>query len=84
MYNKYINNNNKEMRKDMKNQKVALLKKMNQLILDMPDENIYIQWIAIVPDEATQDDFEYIASSPSLWREVFATFAELTADNELV
>lgn len=72
------------MRKDMKNQKVALLKKMNQLILDMPDENIYIQWIAIVPDEATQDDFEYIASSPSLWREVFATFAELTADNELV
>ena len=51
-----------------KEQRIELLKGMNQYIIDMGDEEIYETWFSLgVPDEATNDDYESIAEDLEQW-----------------
>lgn len=43
--------------------RVALLKKLHDIMLNMSDENAYFDWIIYMPDEPTEEDFEDIAES---------------------
>jgi uncharacterized protein YeeX (DUF496 family) len=51
-----------------KEQRIELLRGMNQYIIDMGDEEIYEIWFSLgVPDEATDDDYECIAEDLDQW-----------------
>ena len=55
--------------------RVKLLKAMDEIVGDISDENAYAWWIEIVPDQASNDDFEYIAEDQKLCDEVCRRFA---------
>lgn len=45
-----------------KEQRIQLLKQMNQYIIDLGDEEVYEAWFSLgVPDEPTEEDYEFIA-----------------------
>lgn len=51
-----------------KEQRIELLKGMNQYIIDLGDELAYDAWFSMgVPDEATEEDYEFIASNIEHW-----------------
>ena len=48
--------------KEMVNIRIKLLKDMHQYIIEIGDEEIYMDWVTLaVPDEPREDDFESIA-----------------------
>lgn len=55
--------------------RVKLLKAMNETVGSISDENAYAWWIEIVPDQASDDDFEYIAEDQELCDDVCRRFA---------
>ena len=57
--------------------RVKLLKTMDEIVGDISDENAYMSWIATVPDQASDDDFEYIAEDQELSDEVCEKFARI-------
>ena len=59
--------------------RIKLLKDMHEYIIDkIGDEEVYLTWVTYgVPDEPTQDDFEYIAESESAWNETVEIFRHL-------
>lgn len=61
-----------------KEQRIELLKEMNQYVIDMGDEEIYETWFTLgVPDEATEDDYEDIAEDLALWVCVCNIFGDI-------
>ena len=58
-----------------KDSRVKLLKAMDEIVVDINDENAYASWIVIVPDQASDDDFEYIAEDQELCDDVCRKFA---------
>lgn len=51
-----------------KEQRIELLKGMNQYVIDLGDEEAYDTWFTLgVPDEAIEDDYESIAEDLALW-----------------
>lgn len=52
-------------KEEMLKTKIQLLKDMHKYIInEIDDENAYYEWIEIgVPDEPTEEDFEYIAEN---------------------
>lgn len=58
-----------------KDSRVKLLKAMDEIVVDINDENAYASWIVIVPDQACDDDFEYIAEDQELCDDVCRKFA---------
>lgn len=51
-----------EFRKDVIESRINVLKSMHEAICNMNDENAYLSWIMIaVPDEPSEDDFQFIA-----------------------
>lgn len=42
-------------------ERIKAIKAMNFLINSLMDEEAYMHWISIVPDEATDEDLEFIA-----------------------
>ena len=61
-----------------KEQRIQLLKGMNQYIIDLGDEEIYVIWFRFgVPDEATEDDYEFIADDIEEWVGVCQLFGQL-------
>ena len=58
-----------------KTSRVKLLKAMDEIVGDISDENAYMWWIEIVPDQASDDDFEYIAEDQELSDDVCRRFA---------
>ena len=58
--------------------KIEILKAMNTIILALNNEEAYFDsWILTVPDEATDEDFEYIAGDPELFTDAVKLFKEL-------
>lgn len=54
------------------------LKAMNTIILALNNEEAYFDsWILTVPDEATDEDFEYIAGDYELFTDAVKLFKEL-------
>ena len=55
--------------------RIRTLKTMHELVLMIDDEQYYHNdWIDLVPDEPSDEDFEYIADSKELYEEVVERF----------
>ena len=52
---------------------------MHELMCQANDENIYMTWIYLMPDEPSEEDFEYIASDDEAYNECFDLFVKLIA-----
>ena len=57
--------------------RIELLKKLNEIMMCMNDEDCYFTWVLIVPDEATDDDFQSIALDEESFNEVLDLFEKL-------
>ena len=57
--------------------RATCLKAMNDFIIELGDEDIYMDWILVVPDESTPDDFNDIGENIELYNEVCRLFAKL-------
>ncbi len=57
--------------------RTELLQKLNSIMQCMNDEECYMTWIYVVPDEATKEDFEDIASDDKFFDEVLELFLKL-------
>lgn len=58
--------------------RVKLLKGMHQYIIEIGDEDIYMDWVTLaVPDEPREDDFESIAEDDENWVECCSLFGRL-------
>ncbi len=53
------------------------LRAMHTLMCNANDEMIYMSWINLMPDGATEDDFKYIALSDESYNECFNFFVKL-------
>jgi hypothetical protein len=59
--------------------RVALLKKMDRWLRDnINDEEIFMNWLYLMPDEATEDDYESIAENDEDFNECTRIFALIT------
>ena len=66
-----------------KEQRIQLLKGMNQYIINLGDEEVYDPWFSCgVPDEATDDDYEFIADNIEEWVYVCQLFGRLIGEYE--
>lgn len=66
-----------------KEQRIQLLKGMNQYIINLGDEEVYEAWFSCgVPDEATEDDYEFIAGDIGEWVGICQLFGRLIRDYE--
>ena len=55
-----------------------LLKEMDVYIKKLGDEDIWLQWIEEgVPDGATEEDFNFIATNDETWCEICTLFGKL-------
>ena len=57
--------------------RISLVEQMNEVMKSMNNEDAYESWIYIVPDEATREDFEYIAQDYELYQECRHLFDDL-------
>ena len=57
------------------------LEAMHKLMCNANDENIYMTWIYIMPDGATEEDIHYIALDDDSYNECFDLFVKLIAKN---
>ena len=57
-------------------ERIADLKAMDRIIRACNNENIFYAWIAYswVPDEASDEDFEFVAEDDDRWAEQCNTF----------
>ena len=65
------------MMKAYNNERADFVRSMNNIMVHMNDENAYMKWITVVPDGATQDDFEAIADNEELFDGVVYLFKDL-------
>ena len=56
------------------------LKAMHELMLNVNDEDIYMSWINLMPDEPSEEDFKDMALDDEQYNECFDLFIELIAD----
>ena len=64
-----------------RNSRIIQLRAMHTLMQYANDENIYMTWIYLVPDEPSDEDFEYIAIDDEQYNECFDLFIKLIAKN---
>lgn len=57
--------------------KMNILGGMNEYVKNLSDENAYMAWIDIVPDECTEDDLLFIATDDELWADTCRLFGSL-------
>lgn len=58
--------------------RINTLKKMNKNIIDIGDEEKWMDWITLgVPDEATEDDYLFMAEDDKIWHETCELYDEL-------
>lgn len=61
-----------------KEQRIQLLKEMNQYIIDLGDEEAYDTWFNLgVPDEPIESDYKFIAEDYEQWIYVCTLFGQL-------
>lgn len=66
-----------------KEQRIELLKGMNQYIIDFGDEEIYEIWFSRgIPDCPTDSDYEFIADDRVEWVRICQLFGQLIKDYE--
>ena len=57
--------------------RVKQLAAMHELMCQANDEYIYMSWINLMPDGATEEDFKYIALDDEQYNECFDFFVKL-------
>ena len=58
--------------------RMNLLQQMHNFILNIGDEEIYEEWVtSCVPDEPSEDDYEFIANDEILWNEITEKFIQI-------
>lgn len=58
-----------------------LAEEMHVYIIEMGDENIWMDWIMFgVPDEPTEEDFEFFAENDDEWEHLCKLFGSLTKE----
>ena len=77
----HFENNKKEsiMKRDELN-RYEVIKSMHKIICNMNNEEAYLRWIYLVPDEATDDDFRSIASNKNLMADCEQVFCKIIED----
>lgn len=65
------------MMKAYDNERADFVRSMNNIMVHMNDENAYMKWIQVVPDGATQEDFEAIADDEDLFDSTVYLFKDL-------
>lgn len=65
------------MMKTYNNERADFVRSMNNIMVHMNDEDAYMKWIQVVPDGATQDDFEAIANNEELFDSTVYLFKDL-------
>lgn len=65
------------MMKAYDNERADFVRSMNNIMVHMNDEEAYMKWIQVVPDGATQEDFEAIADDEELFDGVVYLFKDL-------
>lgn len=58
-------------------ERAEFVQSMNNVVKHLNDENAYMHWITVVPDEAEQVDFEDIADDEELFDEVVYLFKNI-------
>jgi len=68
-------------RKELVDTRMKILKEMNQYIINMGDENVWLTWIELgVPDEPTKEDYFSIADDEEDWKYTCGLFGRLIKD----
>ena len=67
------------MNKFTKEARINQLNLMHRLMIEANDENIYMTWILLMPDEPTDEGIEDIAMDDEAYNECFDLFVELIA-----
>lgn len=63
---------------ELKTLRMNLVGGMNEYIRELGDEDIWFEWISVgVPDEATEDDLEWIAEDEQSFVDVCRVFGKL-------
>ena len=57
--------------------RVELLKRLHEIILNMNHENAYMNWIYLVPDEPSTDDFVSIAEDETDFNDTLTLFMRI-------
>ena len=65
------------MNKFTKEARINQLNLMHRLMIEANDENIYMTWILLMPDEPTDEDIEDIAEDDEAYNECFDLFVKL-------
>lgn len=65
------------MMKAYNNERADFVRSMNNIMVHMNDENAYMKWITVVPDEADEEDFKTIADNEELFDGVVYLFKDL-------
>lgn len=58
-------------------ERAEFVQSMNNVVRHLNDENAYMHWITVVPDEAEQADFEDIADNEELFDEAVYLFKNI-------
>ena len=60
-----------------KDDRTDFVRSMDNIITHLNDEDAYMKWIQVVPDGATQEDFEAIADDEDLFDSTVYLFKDL-------
>lgn len=58
-----------------------IIESMHKILLWMCDEEAYYKWIDLVPDGASEEDFEEIGRNTEAREEAWAMFRDLIAEH---
>lgn len=73
----------KVTRKELVATRKRLAEEMNTYIIELGDEDIWMDWIMLgVPDQPSEEDFEYIAENDDEWEDLCRLFGVLTKKGE--
>jgi len=59
-------------------ERIQILKEMHHIMINMSNEDAYMDWIAYgIPDEPTDDDFDFIAEDPESFADCVKWFFDV-------
>lgn len=65
-------------REELVKTRISIAKQMNKYIIDMGDEEIWMDWITVgIPDAPTEEDYESIAEDDNEWIDLCTLFGRL-------
>lgn len=56
------------------NTRMSMLEAMDTLMYQLNDENLFERWIQVMPDQATEDDYDFIADDEEMFESIVKQF----------